>query len=389
LPRDLGISERTQSLFRKKENTSMAVDYLFNGKASGSVASRLLHNGFDVGAMRPYVGKNGHSFVTLRDGEEEDEKGNMKTKYKVVPLANASAALLREEWKYIDRAVVEAARPRLRAWADLRRSSSLVIPGGMSKTIVESMRVKDITPAKISMDGVAISDSDVPEGDTIGVPLPIIHKDCKISARVLAVSRNGALPLDTTFVSLAARKVAEEVEKMTIGIGAGAGYQYGGYTIHGYTSFPDRITYELTNPTDGGWTPKVLVQEVIGMRKAAEDVGFDGPFVMYISADWSALLDEDYSDVKGSNTIRQRILALDNISTIRTLDYLEGYQILLVQLTPDVARAIEGMPLTTLQWEHQGGMEICLKVMAIMVPQLRADYYNGTGIVHGNVPIST
>jgi hypothetical protein len=143
------------------------------------------------------------------------------------------------------------------------------------------------------------------------------------------------------------------------------------------------LTYEVTDPDTPGWTPAVLVTEVIGMRKAAEDVGFYGPFTMYISSDWSAVIDEDYSTAKGDNTTRQRLLALDNISRIQTLDYLTGYQILLVQLTPDVARAIVGMDFTTLQWEQHGGMEVRLKVMAIMVPQLRADFYRGTGIVHG------
>jgi uncharacterized linocin/CFP29 family protein len=299
-------------------------------------------------------------------------------------MVNAAASLLREEWAYIDMAVQESAYPRLRAWADLRGASgALTIPQGMGKTVVQSIRIKDITPAKVSMDGIAISDMDVPGGETIGVPLPIIHKDFKFSAREIAVSRNGSMPLDTTAATMASRKVAEEVEKMTIGIGAGAGYSFGGYTVHGYTEFPDRLTYEVTDPDTPGWTPAVLVTEVIGMRKAAEDVGFYGPFTMYISSDWSAVIDEDYSTAKGDNTTRQRLLALDNISRIQTLDYLTGYQILLVQLTPDVARAIVGMDFTTLQWEQHGGMEVRLKVMAIMVPQLRADFYRGTGIVHG------
>lgn len=355
------------------------IDYVFNGKAYGSVAAQMMQCDFDAGALRPFIGKDNRSYITLQDGGSGDEP-----KYRTLPLANAAATLLREEWKYIDQAVIEAAMPRLRAWADLRGSSgTLTIPQGMGKTVVESSRIKDITPAKVSMDGVAMSDMDIPGGDTIGVPLPIIHKDFKFSARQIAVSRNSAIPLDTTAATMAARKVAEEVEKMTIGIGAGAGYSFGGYTVHGYTEFPDRLTYEITDPTSGGWTPATLVQEVIGMRKAAEDVGFYGPFVMYTTSDWSAVFDEDYSAVKGTNTLRQRLLALDNISRISTLDYLTGYQILLVQLTPDVARSIVGMDLTTLQWEQHGGMEVRLKVMAIMVPQLRADFYKGTGIVHG------
>jgi uncharacterized linocin/CFP29 family protein len=236
------------------------------------------------------------------------------------------------------------------------------------------------------MDGVAQSDMDVPGGETIGVPLPIIHKDFKFSARQIAVSRNGAMPLDTTAASLASRKVAEEVEKMVVGVGAGSGYSFGGYTVHGYTEFPDRLTAVLSEPT-GGWDPMTLVEEVIGMRKSAEDTGFYGPFTMYISSDWSAVFDEDYKQgvsTSSATTIRQRIAAIDGISRIQTLDYLTGYDILLVQLTPDVARAIVGMDFTTLQWEQHGGMEVRLKVMAIMVPQLRADFYRGTGIVHGS-----
>jgi uncharacterized linocin/CFP29 family protein len=366
-----------------------SIDFVFNGKAYGNVASQLINHDFDAGALRPWMGKNKRSYVSLANGVEEDEDGNRKTKYKNVLLPNAQASLMREEWKYIDRAVIEAAQPELKAWADLRRSSSLVIPQGMGKTVVESSRINDITPAKISMDGITIADMDVLEGETVGTPLPIIHKDFQFSARQLAVARNGMIPLDTTSATYAARKVAQEVEKMTIGIGAGAGYKFAGYEIQGYTNFSERLTYELTDPTSGGWTPKKLVQEIIGMRKSAEDVGYGASKVLYVSNDWAALLDEDYSDVKGSNTIRQRIQALDGISRISSLDYLDGYQMLLVQLTPDVARAIVGMNLTTLQWEQQGGMQVRLKVMAIMVPQLRADFYNGTGIVHGNIAASS
>jgi len=41
------------------------------------------------------------------------------------------------------------------------------------------------------------------------------------------------------------------------------------------------------------------------------------------------------------------------------------------------------MPITTVQWESQGGMRLNFKVMAIQVPQLRADYSSQSGIAHG------
>jgi hypothetical protein len=59
------------------------------------------------------------------------------------------------------------------------------------------------------------------------------------------------------------------------------------------------------------------------------------------------------------------------------------FTLLLVQMTPDVAQAVNGMDITTLQWETVGGMEINFKVMCIQVPRLRADAYGNCGILQG------
>jgi hypothetical protein len=74
------------------------------------------------------------------------------------------------------------------------------------------------------------------------------------------------------------------------------------------------------------------------------------------------------------------------IRSIDVLDYMPAYDIMLIQPDPRVGRAVVAMPPTTLQWEQQGGMEILLKIMAIMVPWFRADFYGATGLVHGAVP---
>jgi len=55
-----------------------------------------------------------------------------------------------------------------------------------------------------------------------------------------------------------------------------------------------------------------------------------------------------------------------------------------VQQTSDVIREVVGMDITTVQWEEEGGMRLNFKVMAILVPQLRADFNGNTGIVHGS-----
>jgi hypothetical protein len=43
------------------------------------------------------------------------------------------------------------------------------------------------------------------------------------------------------------------------------------------------------------------------------------------------------------------------------------------------------MDVTTVQWDEKGGMKKNFKIMAIIVPQLRADQNSNTGIVHGTV----
>jgi hypothetical protein len=114
-----------------------------------------------------------------------------------------------------------------------------------------------------------------------------------------------------------------------------------------------------------------------------------------------------------TQTLRDRLRAIGDVADVRRLDFLfssiapwsapptgtnifgvvpgpgpenvvQGYPfvMLLVQMTPDVAQAINGMDITTIQWETLGGMQINFKVMAIQVPRLRSDFYQNCGIEH-------
>lgn len=351
------------------------MDFILNGQASGSVAATMLNSGFDIRALRPWVGNDGRHYIAQ----------NHNGKDVAVPLRNETATLRKNEWIQIDQTVAQAARTRLRFVADLR-SQGLVytIPNGMGKTVLESQTMGDITPATISMDPARQSEADRPEFGLVHLPLPVIHKDFHFTARQIAVSRNGGAPLDTTMAELAARKVAEEAERLAIGLSDT--FTYGGATLYGLTNFPQRITEELTDPTDSGWTPATTVNEILVLRKRSIDAKHFGPWVLYVSPDWDLYLDADYSTEKGDNTLRERIRAVNGITDIRTLDYLTGLQMVLVQMTSDVIREVIGMDITTIQWETLGGMVQHFKVMAIMVPQVRSVTDGETaGIIHGSV----
>jgi uncharacterized linocin/CFP29 family protein len=234
------------------------------------------------------------------------------------------------------------------------------------------------------MDPAVAGEADRPKYDIVNLPLPVIHKDFYFSARQIATSRNLGASLDTTMAELAARRVAEEAEKLVLG--TASSFTYGGGTIYGFKNFPSRITQTITAATAGGWTPATLVKEVLAMRQKSINKFHYGPWVLYNSPKWDQYLDDDYSSAKGDNTLRQRLQAISGIQDVRTADFLgDTWDLFLVQMTSDVVRMVVGMDVTTVQWETMGGMQVHFKVMAILVPQLRADANGNTGIVHGSV----
>jgi hypothetical protein len=343
----------------------------------GDSADRLIANDFDPGVLRPFIGQDGKNYVTL----------NANTPAEKTVVTNAPATLTWEAWKLYDDAVVRAVRDRLRLFADIRRAGlEYNIPNGMAHTILQYQTTGDIGPATISMDPIRRSQSDLPENDVGFFPLPIIHKDFDVSARQIAVSGSGRIPMpvDTNTAELAARRVAELIEQLTAGT-AGT-FSYGGGTIYGYTNLPERATStSMTTPTgsNGGTT----VNEILALRQLLIADKHYGPYMLYMNSQWAQFLDNDFSTTKGDNTLRQRLMAIDGIMDIRISDYLPTtkYDVVLVEMAAETVRAVIGLEVQTLQWESMGGLMKHFKVMAMTLPQLRPDTAGNSGVAHGRI----
>lgn len=350
------------------------LDYIMNGQAQGDVATRLLDSDFDPNVLRPYKGPDGRAYITV-NGDDG--------KPKAIPINNANATLRKDEWQLLDKAVVKAAKPRLRAIADLRaRGLDFVIPNGMGKTVLQTQSQSDITGAEITMDGLEKGKGDRPHYDLTNMPLPIIHKDFSFPTRQIQTSRSGGSPLDTSMVELASRQVAQSAEQLLLG--TLTTFTFGGGTLYGYTNFPDRLTTTIISPAVSAWVPATAVTNVLTMVQASIAAFHFGPWMLYFGPSWSPYMNDEYK-AQSDKTLAQRLKGIDSIVDVRMLDYLTGYDLILVQLTPDVVREVIGMDITTIQWETSGGMEVHFKVMAIMCPQLRSDFNGNTGIVHGSV----
>jgi len=389
----------------------MFQDFIQNGQGHGPVGQQLAECRFEPGLLRPYINENNVKCCAMNTGRMvANEKGVMLPEVEEVrvsdlianginsPVFNAQTTLRKDEWIELDRVVVRAARQRLRAWGDLAAANSFGGFNGMAKTVLEHETMSDPGEAVVDMDGLTPSTTDAPKFQLEGLPLPITHSDFWFSSRRLATSRNSGTPLDTTMGEAAGRRVAETIEQTTIGTVNGLIYGDGtgiyGRTnlnagtapqVYGYINFPNRNTVTgMTAPT-GSNGPTVLT-EWLNLRDALYNDRFYGPYMVYTSANWDEFLDNLFSTAEPSaGTLRSRLLQIDGITDIRRLDFLESstFQVIFVQMTSDVARAVNGMDITTVQWESMGGMRVNFKVMAINVPQMRADFNGRCGIAHG------
>ncbi len=406
----------------------MFTDYVMNGSAHGEVGEGLSGVRWDPGMLRPYKNDRGVACATVGTGRMtfNAATGSYEQERQELPIAELQAmgvnspvfnatALRKEEWIMLDSVVERAARLRLRAWADLAGSSTFGGFNGMSKMVLEHETMSDPSEAIVDMDGLGEGRNDAPLFQLEGLPLPITHAGFWFSSRKLAISRNTGTPLDSTMAEAAGRRVAEMVEKTTIGVETGVTYggnstQVGGYSrassVFGYTNFTNRLTKtNITAPTTGSWVPSTTLADVLAMRNQLYAGKFYGPFMLYHSNDWDTYLDNDYyvsitsGAVAPTKTLRTRLKEIEGITDVRRLDYLASsattfaaapdyitaanpFTLIMVQMTSDVCRAVNGMDLTVVQWESQGGMRLNFKVMCIWVPQIRADYAGKCGLLH-------
>lgn len=356
------------------------MDFILNGQAHGGVASRLLAAGGDINVFRPYLNRKGQTCIT----QNVLNRKTGKIVPTAVPTRNASATMRYDDWRVLDTAVLKAARARLRFVADLRAGGlQFTVPNGLARTVLSTESSSDPGTAVLSMDGLRKGNADRQEYAMLNLPLPLFHSDFSFSARQVLVSRNSSTPIDTAGAEAAARRVAEGAEQLALGTWGSGTYSFGGGTIYGATNFPSRITYAITLPTATAWTARTTLNDILVMKQKSQTAMHFGPWILYASTAWDQYLDNDYSTTKGDVTLRERLKQIDGIQDIRALDYLTGFQLLLVQQSSDVVREVVGLDFTTVQWQTEGGLEMHYKVMAIMVPQFRADINGNCGLVHG------
>ena len=357
------------------------VDLVGRNGGEGAMAQALMANGeLNLGRMRPWIGKDGRTYMLFNSGDP-----SKKENWKPTPI-NANATLRRDEWKQLDTAIMEVSRQRLGGVDDLiSKGLTYKLGNAMGTTVLEWHDVGEAMEAALTMDGVTRSPGDRLKFQHNYLPIPIIHVDYEINARVLAASRSLGNPLDTTSAERAARRILEKLEDMLF---TDTSYSFGEQdtrgrnTIYSYVNHPDINAVTLgTNWDASAKTAAGILNDVLNMKKAAIAAYHYGPYMLYIPTDYEVVLDDDYDTTTPGTTIRKRLLEIANISGIKVIDTLADNTVILVQMTSDVVRMVQGFGLQNIEWNTEGGMVTKYKVMTIQVPQIRSDQNGKTGIV--------
>lgn len=360
------------------------MDIMTPNGAQGPLANAFAAQGrFDSARMRPWVNtSDGRCYVTVYSGGDPKKRDSYRNIQINRNELQTYGTLRRDEWKQLDEAVQQISTIRLGGIQDLIDNNLVYNLGNaMGTTVLEYHSIGEAMEAIITMDGVTRAPGDRMNYETHYLPIPIIHSDFEINARVLAASRSLGNPLDVDSVQAATRVVNEKLESLLFHT-ADTPYTFGGGSIYSYLDHPSRNLYTLGTVWSSDTGANILA-DVLGMIGASIAAKHYGPWMLYVPTAYQVVLGEDYT-TGYPKSIRARLLEIEGLKGIKVIDTLPANNVVLVQMTSDTVRLVRGMGIQTVEWQTEGQFITKYKVMQIAVPQVRADQAGNSGIVHAS-----
>lgn len=185
--------------------------------------------------------------------------------------------LTNEEILYIDDRVVETVKPLL---VGRRLFPVFTLPNAGFMT-VRGYKRTDMSAARISLHGQPGSE-DRTEKTAFDITVPVIDKEFDILWRELDASRANGMPLDLQDAENAARKVAEDEDKLLIS------GEYTGFRALGVEGLAT-ATGRNTKASAGAWPANSLTDLSAAIGELEAD-GHMGPFAAILRSSWAAKL---------------------------------------------------------------------------------------------------
>lgn len=298
-------------------------------------------------------------------------------------IAANATTLEEDEWETLSDRMVQIYREELVGISDLQNA-------GLTRSLSLATQVdlwqdrSDFTEAEVSMDGESGSEEDRVTYATNGVPIPIVHKDFRVSDRELESSRRLNNDLRTDGVADATRQVSEKLEDLLFGGWTPTIRDADGdtFTLEGYTTHSDRNTY---TGSDWGTAGNIRDDIVAMLDELDKDNRTGGGFWLYIApTQWREFRSKVDPDGDGNMTVRQRVLEEfdEEIGMVRRAPKLSSGEAVLVDPSPDVVELAVAEDVQTIEWQSGSGMTNYYKVMAAMAPEIKSDNSGQSGVVH-------
>ena len=334
-------------------------------------------------ASRPYMNARGEPCITVNTGQL-DNTGQPIYKERRI---NTNATLRDLEWRQLDDEIITAFKERLVVVDDLISGGLTYNAGGLGTIVTEWETASEMTDAEITMDGESASDKDRQEFGLDGVPIPVIHKEFSIGARMLLASRQRGAGLDVTQGQESARSVARRSEAMVFnGANIGASRGRNKYTIPGLTTYENRETFTISDwADDTNVSPEDIHKEILAMvAKLETNQRVYGPFKLYVPGVYASRFREDFK-ANSDKTLMERVTDEDVIDNVRFSDVLAPGNVVLIQMQRSVIDLAIASDVTTVQWESGSRWTNNFQVFASWAPRIKSDFDGRCGILHGSI----
>lgn len=295
---------------------------------------------------------------------------------------------------YIDKVVIKVNRQRM-TFVNLliNRGLTISLPNPLSWTQYEWFGQTYNANADRVMDPRSRTENFAPGLLPNRLPIYCTTSGFQLGIRDLEVSRRTGLPLDTIGVEASMRAVNENIEDAALnGTTAidGQALTVAGFSAPGLLNATNASTFTYTT---ADWTTVPnganVVAAILGGIKKLTDNFFPGPFAVLVGTTIAQGLQNDYSALKGDQTIWQRLQALEvgsdegkNLEIVH-VPRLPAGKVVIVQMTPDVIALVDGQRPTAIPWTSLDGLTIHNLILGIMVPLVRFTPDNASGIAIG------
>jgi uncharacterized linocin/CFP29 family protein len=220
------------------------------------------------------------------------------------------------------------------------------------------------------------------------LPVYLTTDDFFMGIRTLRASERSGMPLDTALIEQATRRVNEAIEDSVLNgatLEGGTALQVNGNTVPGLLNAPNVNTHTITVPWTTATGDQILndVLAMIGMLQADKKYG---PYLMYVGTNIGNALNKDFKAGTSGSTL-SRLQQVSNgtggLLSIKTADMMPADTVVMFQATSDVIDLVVGQAPTVVPWTSPDGFTLYWMVMGIVIPRVRSDYNNTSGIVVG------